>query len=720
MSPVKELIRIPTLPVANVYVPPDLSRLYDLAYNLWWAWTPAAEDLFAMVDGVAWAMYRNPVQLLINVERGRWKHVVEDETFASAYASVMSAFDAYLNQNGGAWYERTHGAGGRGPTAYFSMEYGLSHALALYAGGLGVLSGDHLKSASDLGVPLVGVGVLYRHGYFYQTVDADGLQQHAYVEYDFTRLPVRPVAGPGGGRLGVRVAFPGREVAVGVWLAQVGRVPLVLLTTDVDDNDPADRTITNILYVRSREVRLAQELVLGVGGVRALRALGIAPAAWHLNEGHCALVQVERLREALAAGAAFDDAVGLIRADTAFTTHTPVAAGHEEYEPSLARRYLAPVLGGDRHVAAALSLGRPDAAGDGEPFNLTALGIRTAAHANAVSRLNAEVCDRMWRHLRPDVPAGTPAIHPITNGVHAPTWCGRSVRDLIERRLGLGWTERLLEPDAWAAIHDIPDEELWAAHVVQKRRLLRFMQSRLREQYARHGMPPDELRALEGWFDPGVLTIGFARRFATYKRVWLVFSDRARLRALLTHPEHPVQLVFAGKAHPADRPGQELIRDTVMMAREPGIQGRVCFLENYNMRAARMLVQGADVWLNTPRRPLEASGTSGQKAALNGALNVSVLDGWWPEAHDGRSGWAIDAGVVAPDEAEQDVADAEALYRVLEEAVIPAYYERDAGGVPRRWIGMMKHAIATITPRFSAHRMVRDYLERAYLPLGGA
>ncbi len=719
MPPVKDLIRIPTLPVGDLHVPPDMSRLYELAYNLWWTWTPAAQALFAMVDGVAWAMYRNPVQLLINVERGRWKHVVEDETFASAYASVIAAFDAYLSPNGGDWFTRAHGEA-RGQTAYFSMEYGLSHALALYAGGLGVLSGDHLKAASDLGIPLVGVGVLYRHGYFYQTVDADGLQQHAYIEYDFTRLPVRPVAGPGGGRLVVRVPFPGREVAVGVWLAQVGRVPLLLLTTDVDDNDPADRTITNILYVRSREVRLAQELVLGIGGVRALRALGIAPVAWHLNEGHCALVQLERLRESLAAGTALDEAVTRVRSDSAFTTHTPVPAGHEEYEPSLARRYLTPIFGSDGNVAAALSLGRPGVAENGEPFNLTALGIRTAAHANAVSRLNAEVCDQMWRHLRSDLPAGAPAIHPITNGVHAPTWCGRAIRDLIERRLGLGWTELLVRPEAWEAFREVADEELWAAHLVQKRRLVRFMQSRLREQYARHGVPPDELRALDGWFDPGVLTIGFARRFATYKRVWLVFSDRERLRALLTHPERPVQLVFAGKAHPADRPGQQLIRDTVMMARETGIQGRVCFLENYNMRVARMLVQGADVWLNTPRRPLEASGTSGQKAALNGALNVSVLDGWWPEAHDGRSGWAIDSGAVAADEAAQDAADADALYRVLEHEVIPAYYTRDADGLPRHWIAMMKHAIATITPRFSAHRMVREYLEQAYLPLGGA
>lgn len=710
---------IPYVPVGDIELPREAGRMYELAYNLWWTWTPPAQDLFAMVDAEAWAMYRNPVQLLINVEPSRWRRLLDDETFSAAYASVLTDFDAYLRDNGGDWFARKHGGAG-GPTAYFSMEFGLHHSIPFYAGGLGVLSGDHLKSASDLGIPLVGVGILYRHGYFHQTVDADGLQQHTYLEYDFTRLPLRPVAGPGGRPLTVRVPFPGREVGVGVWLAQVGRVPLLLLTSDVEENDPADRTITNILYVRSREVRLAQEVLLGAGGVRALRALGIAPAAWHVNEGHCVLVQVERIAEMLAAGIPISDAVTSIREHTAFTTHTPVPAGHEQYEPALAERYLAPLLGGDSAaVKQVLALGNPSAGEDGHPFNLTAVGVRTAAFSNAVSRLNAEVCDRMWRHLRPDLAPPAPAIHPITNGVHSPSWCGRSVQALIERRLGHRWPERLLEPDAWDVLREIPDEELWGAHRTQKHRLVRFMRSRLRDQLARHGYPPDELRALEGWFDPNVLTIAFARRFATYKRVWLVFSDRERLRSLLTNPERPVQLVFAGKAHPADRAGQDLIRQTAMMSQEAGFRGHVCFIEDYDMRVARMLVQGADVWLNTPRRPMEASGTSGQKAGLNGALNVSVLDGWWPEAHDGRSGWAIGSGEPAADEAAQDHADAAALYRVLEHDVIPAYYAQDHDKLPRRWIAMMKHAMATITPRFSAHRMVCDYLEQAYLPLAG-
>jgi starch phosphorylase len=600
------------------------------------------------------------------------------------------------------------------------MEYGIDASLPLYAGGLGVLSGDHLKSASDLGVPLIGVGLLYRYGYFHQTVDPDGLQQHSYAESDFTRVPLRPVADGNDGRarwLSVHVPFPGRDLAVGVWVAKVGRVPLLLLTTDVPENHPADRTITNVLYVRSREVRLAQELVLGVGGVRAIRALGITPAVWHMNEGHSAFLQVERLREGVSGGESLEDAVARVRRDAVFTTHTPVPAGHEEFDPALAQRYLEPLAAATPPLAeGALGLGRANGA-QPAPLNLTALGLRTAARANAVSRLNAEVCDRMWHHLRPDVPADQAVIRPITNGVHPTTWMGRSIRALFERHLGATWQRLLRSTEAWEAVGQIPDEELWAAHREQKQRLIRFVRARLREQLARHGGTPDDLRALDGWFDPDVLTIGFARRFATYKRVWLVFSDLDRARRLLTNPDRPVQLVFSGKAHPADRPGQELIRQTAIMGHQGALRGRVCFLEDYNLRVAGMLVQGTDVWLNTPRRPMEASGTSGQKAALNGVLNVSVLDGWWPEGFDGQNGWAIGDGASEhAEEEEQDRLDAEALYTVLEQQVVPTYYDRDAGGMPRAWATMMKRAIVTIAPRFSSGRMVRDYVDLAYLP----
>jgi starch phosphorylase len=663
-------------------------------------------------------MYRNPVQLLINVPPRRWETLLDTEVFAASYASVIGALDRYVAADH-AWFARAHADYQGGPVAYASMEYGLHACLPIYAGGLGILSGDHLKTASDLGVPLVGLGLLYRHGYFRQTVDADGLQQHSYLEYDFDRLPVRPVAAAGGGRLLVEVPFPGRDVAVAVWLAEVGRVPLLLLSTDVERNHPADRAITSVLYVRSREMRLAQELVLGVAAVRALEALGIAPAVWHVNEGHSAFIQVERLRRHTAdRGAPLADAVSAVRANTLFTTHTPVPAGHERFDAALATRYLAPLAEPvGISVDELRALGRDDGDGADAPLNLTALGLRASAWANAVSRLNAEVCDAMWRHVAP-ARANGPAIHPITNGVHNATWCGPALRDLLARHVAPDWPDRLLEPDVWNRVYDIPDHELWAAHLAQKERLVRFARGRLLEQFGRHGRSPDELRALDRWFDPQALIIGFARRFATYKRVWLVFSDLERFRALLGDPARPVQLLFAGKAHPADRPGQDLIRHIAQLAHEEGVRGRIGFLEDYDMRVGAMLVQGTDAWLNTPRRPHEASGTSGQKAALNGGLNVSILDGWWPEAFDGQNGWAIE-GEAGRDDAERDRHDAAALYRVLGDAVIPTYYDRDDAGLPRRWLAMMKRAIATVSPGFSSARMVRDYVEQAYVPLAG-
>jgi starch phosphorylase len=466
-------------------------------------------------------------------------------------------------------------------------------------------------------------------------------------------------------------------------------------------------------------MRLAQELVLGVAAARALDALGIVPAVWHVNEGHSALIQVERLRRHTTdRRAPLADAVAAVRANTVFTTHTPVPAGHERFDAALAARYLAPLADpAGISVDELRALGRDDGDGADAPLNLTALGLRASAWANAVSRLNAEVCDAMWRHVAP-ARANGPAIHPITNGVHNATWCGPALRDLLARHVAPDWPDRLLEPDVWNRVYDIPDHELWAAHLAQKERLVRFARGRLLEQFGRHGRSPDELRALDRWFDPQALIIGFARRFATYKRVWLVFSDLERFRALLGDPARPVQLLFAGKAHPADRPGQDLIRHIAQLAHEEGVRGRIGFLEDYDMRVGAMLVQGTDAWLNTPRRPHEASGTSGQKAALNGGLNVSILDGWWPEAFDGQNGWAIE-GEAGRDDAERDRHDAAALYRVLGDAVIPTYYDRDDAGLPRRWLAMMKRAIATVSPGFSSARMVRDYVEQAYVPLAG-
>ncbi|RMH19728.1 MAG: alpha-glucan family phosphorylase [Acidobacteria bacterium] len=700
-----------TLHVADVELPRELEGLYELAYNLWWTWTPAARDLFAAIDEDTWARYRNPVQLLINLEPRHAYQLLERDDFMHRYEEVLHAFHAYLAGGAETFYAR-RGAPLPGPIAYVSAEYGLHQSLAIYSGGLGVLSGDHLKSASDLGLPLVAVGLLYRHGYFQQTVDRRGVQQHVYPEYDFTRLPLRPLAAATGRPRMISVPFPGRQVKAQLWLAEVGRIPLVLLDADVPENHPADRAITGQLYVSGRRMRLAQEILLGIGGVRALRALGIEPAAWHVNEGHSALLQLERLAEALAAGMSPQEARRRVAAGAVFTTHTPVAAGHERFDRELVRAYLADWCAASGvGVDEVLELGRAD--GD-ERFNLTALAIRLSRVQNGVSRLNARVASDMWRHLYP-AGAGEEPIRAITNGVHLPSWLGPEMRRLLERRLGDDWLERLRQDAAADALRALPAGELWRAHRAQKARLGRFVRARLREQRARHGRSPEALRATDAIFDEDALTIGFARRFATYKRAGLVLADEERLDALLHRDGRPLQLIFAGKAHPADGDGQALVKRIVDLAHKPRFAGKILFLEGYDMRMARMLVQGCDVWLNTPRKPYEASGTSGMKAAVNGVLNCSILDGWWPEAWNGRNGWAIDGGEHDGEEA-QDRADAEALYRLLADDVLPLYFDRDGDGLPRRWLAMMAEAIATVAWPFNAERMVLDYLEQTYLP----
>ncbi len=716
MSDLESHIQLPARRVVDLDLPEEIARLGEIAYNLWWSWSGEARRLFSAVDETAWALYRNPVQLLLNAERARWDVLIHSESFMAAYNGLVRTFDRYMDREQGTWFDTRHPEYSAGPIAYFSMEFGVHQSLALYSGGLGVLSGDHCKSASDLGVPMVAVGLLYRYGYFRQTLDDDGFQQHHYPEYDFARLPLRRVLTADGSELKVRLPFPDREVAIRVWLAQVGRLPLLLLDTDLLENDPADRAITRVLYVRGREMRLAQEIVLGVGGGAVLRALGIEPACWHINEGHSALLQLERLCAAREQGA--DDlaaAIDAIARDTAFTTHTPVPAGNEQFEIGMAARYLAPWaerLG--EPVERLLELGHADHGEPSQPFNLTAMGLRTSVFANGVSQLNGRVVDDMWRHLMAQAPGEDRRITAITNGVHVPTWLGAELRAVLEEGLGAGWMH---EEGSWSGVEEVPERDLWQAHQAQKERLVRFLRSRILDQMARNGRSPAELRRVQDLVDPNVLTVGFARRFATYKRAGLVFHDLHRLRHLLAHPGRPVQIVMAGKAHPADRPGQDLIRHIFQLSQERDLWGKVIFLEDYDIRVGRMLVQGVDVWLNNPIKPMEASGTSGQKAAMNGVLNLSIADGWWPEGYSGDNGWTIEAVESAADERERDQADALALYKKLEDDVVPAFYERDENGLPQRWIAMMKRSIATVGPRFSSDRMVRDYVERAYLPL---
>jgi starch phosphorylase len=700
------MVRIPTLQIADIELPARVHRLRDLAYDLWWSWSPSATRLFTWIDPDHWRRYHNPVELLINVEPHQWQRLLSDPEFIRAYEAVIAALDAYRERS--RWFDETYPEALRGPVAYFSMEFGLHESLGVYSGGLGVLAGDHCKAASNLGVPLVGVSLLYRSGYFRQSVDADGFQQHIYPDYDFARLPILPVEAPGGGVLTVPVDLPGRSVQAAVWKVQVGLVPVLLLDTDIPLNDPADRPITGILYVRGREMRLCQEIVLGVGGVRVLRALGISPAVWHMNEGHVAFLNLERAREMVLQGEGLGEALKAVARNSVFTTHTPVPAGNESFAVPLVRRYLRPwteEVGVD--AEAALNLGA-----DNGNFNLTVLAIRLSSSTNGVSKLHAKVSSDMWRHLWPGAPE-QPVVA-VTNGVHTESWVGPEMRSLYARHLHPEWEAHILDAELWRKVNDIPDPELWAAHRSQKERLIRFVRERVRAQTARHGRAPDEMRELETLFDPRALTIGFARRFATYKRAHLALQDLERMRALLGNPERPVQMLFAGKAHPADRAGQEVIRKLFQLTQEE-FRGTVVFLEDYDIEVARMMVQGCDVWLNTPRRPQEASGTSGMKSPVNGGVNLSVLDGWWAEGFRGDNGWGFGDGDAANPE-EQDREDAAALYRLLEEQVIPTYFEKAEDGLRRSWIGKMKASIESVVPQFSARRMVRDYVDAIYVP----
>ncbi len=713
-------VRVPTLPGAPFRLPPQLEGLRRLAYNFWWSWQPRAKVLFNRVDAPAWSRYRNPIPVLAGVSS--WADLLEDPAFMAEYQSVLREFDAYMADGSEHWFYRKHASRLNGPVAYFCAEYGIHESLGIYSGGLGVLAGDHMKAASDLGLPLVGVGVLYRKGYFRQTIDADGHQEHAYPDYDVSRLPLLRVQGSEGSPLTVQIELPGRELTAAVWVAQVGRVPVLLLDTDIPENAPSDRAITHILYVRGREMRLHQELVLGVGGVRVIRSLGIEPAVWHLNEGHSAFLLAERARELVAKGQPLDVAWDQVRRNSVFTIHTPVAAGNERFEVNLVRRVAGPLFEGDDRadtggvpIDAILALGRgPD--DDPGQWDMTAFSLRLTNGANAVSQLHAVTANGTWQHIAPKPILG------ITNGVHPGTWLGASLRDVYERHLDLDVeaVDRRSEGGrTWDKLERLPLTDLWEGHERQKLELSIFARGRLRAQFARHGEAPNALAELDRVLDPDILTIGFARRFATYKRAHLLFTDVDRLARLLWNEQRPVQIVFAGKAHPADRPGQQVIQEIFARTRSEQLRGRVFILEDYDMRIARFLVQGVDVWLNNPRRPLEASGTSGMKAAINGIVNVSVLDGWWDEGWTGDNGWAIGGRDTNPDDAAQDWADAQDLYRILEEEVVPRFYERDASGLPRRWAETMRRSIATTIWRFSTSRMLSEYVTDLYLPAAG-
>lgn len=700
-------------------LPTRIERLADLAYNLWWSWHQDARELFRTLDYPLWrATGHNPVLILREIPQERLEEAAKDPLFLRQYDAVLMAFDREL-ENGHLWFPQTYPDLTGELVAYFSAEFGLHRSLPIYSGGLGVLAGDQAKETSDLGVPFVGVGFLYSQGYFLQRIPSHGWQEAAYPPLRIEETPLRPVVDAEGQPVCVHVQLAGREVHITLWEVHVGRVRLYLMDTNLPMNEPWDRTLTSRLYGGDREMRISQEVVLGIGGVRALRALGLEPTVWHLNEGHCAFLVLERVREYVARGWTFDEAADAVRATTVFTTHTPVPAGHDAFSlPMVEKHFLGywEQLGLTRE--AFLELGRVNGP-SGPEFNMTALALRLSGYRNGVSRLHGEVSRRMWHFLWPDrTVEEVPIVH-VTNGVHMPSWISGPLDRLFRKYLGHNWQDRQDDPDLWERLDDIPDEELWALHEDQKRKMMAFIRERARRRRISGEMDPDQVLAAGAFLDPEALTIGFARRFATYKRATLICHDLERLKRIVHDLYRPVQFIFAGKAHPADDAGKHLLQQVYSLAKDPAMGGRIAFIEDYDMHVARYLVQGVDVWLNTPRRPNEASGTSGQKAAMNGVPNLSVLDGWWAEGYNGANGWAIEP-LEGADPAAQDAHDAEMLYRLLEEEVVPLFYRRDADGVPRGWVRLMKEAIRSVAPRFCTRRMVKEYTERFYIPAARA
>ncbi len=697
------------------HLPRRLRRLADLAYNLWWTWNGEAERLYRLLDRNLWEISEhNPVRFLREISRDQLTAATRDRYYLLSYDQVIDEFDRYMNSVDHAWYDNTFKSQASNLIAYFSTEFGLHETLPFYAGGLGVLSGDHLKEASDLGLPLVAIGFLYTEGYFKQRITEDGWQEANYASLRFSDLPVHPVLDDEDQPILIDVKLAGRTVYARLWQVQVGRVPLFLLDSDVDANQPSDRALTARLYTSELESRISQEIILGIGGVQALRKMSYNPCVWHMNEGHSAFMALERVREKVAAGQTFEEASEEVRRSTVFTTHTPVPAGHDQFPHALMDTYFNdywPQLGLDRD--AFFSLANQEHPW-GEAFNMTILAIRLSERRNGVSELHGKVARKMWAFLWPDKSEDEIPITYITNGIHTGTWLARRLGHLFNRYFEQGWWDRLDDPEVWRAIERIPDHELWEVRKHLKRKLVAYMRDRARLPWMRDQVHPVQVIASGVLLDPYALTIGFARRFATYKRANLLLRDPDRLLELVNRPDMPVQIIFAGKAHPADEPGKRLIQEVYSTVKRAPFGGRLVFLEDYDINLARYLVQGVDVWLNTPRRPKEASGTSGQKAAINGGLNCAVLDGWWREGYNERNGWAIGEDREWEDEAAQDAADAESLYQILENEVIPLYYERSADELPYEWLGWVKESIASLAPKFSMRRMIKEYVNMMY------
>jgi len=696
------------------HIPKKLDRLLEIAYNLRWCWDYDTMDLFRRLGAELWdESGHNPIRLLTMVPQETLDALAEDEGFKAHLDTVSEKLEAYMTAAG--WARSQVEITSQPWVAYFCAEFGITDCLSIYAGGLGVLAGDYLKAASDLGLPVVGIGLLYWEGYLNQYLNPDGWQQEEYVESDFYNAPLRLVRQDG---QPLTIEIPFRSPArAQIWRAQVGRTPLLLLDTNLYQNSEAAQRISSRLYGEGDDLRIQQEIALGIGGLRALVALGMQPALCHLNEGHAAFVTLERIRLIMErCKLSFKEAHLVASAGSIFTTHTPVPAGVDRFSRELVDRHLGPYitkLGVTLDDVMALG---SESGGQGQPLTTTVLAMRSSAYTFGVSQLHGRVSRRIWGHVWPNVPDDDVPIGAVTNGVHVPSWASREIAALFDRYLGPRWLTRPSSVEDWRQIDSIPDDELWAAHQRRRQRLVAFARARLRAQLARRGAPANEIDAAAEALDANALTIAFARRFATYKRATLLFRDITRLKSILSRPNEPVQIIYAGKAHPTDHMAKDFIKQLVHHIRDDELRARIVFLENHDLELNRYLAQGADVWLNTPRRPMEASGTSGMKAAANGVLHVSTLDGWWDEAYEPGAGWAIGRGEEYGDEGYQDGIESQDTYDLLEREVIPMFYDRDHMGLPRRWIAAMKKAMRAFCPVFNANRMVKQYVEEFYQP----
>lgn len=699
-------------------LPRRIKRLAELAHNLWWVWNPEVVRMFKEMEPILWDnCYHNPVVFLRKINRTALDRFTADRYFLDKYDRIMREFDRYMAGKD-TWFENTYPELTDQQIAYFSFEFGLHESLMVYAGGLGILSGDHLKEASDLGLPLTAVGFLYMYGYFSQHITEDGWQQAENIPINFEELPLVELLDENDQPIKISIDLPGRTVFTRVYELQVGRVKLFLMNTNIPENDAKDRQLTDRLYISDLELRISQEFLLGIGGVKVLRALGYSPSIFHMNEGHSAFLALERLREFVAGGSSLEEAKIKVSQTNVFTTHTPVPAGNDEFPMWMMEKYFSNYwneLGITRDDF--LEFAKVQQVWGGEAFSMPVLAFKLSDYRNGVSELHGAVSRKMWSKLWPDLPVDEVPIGYVTNGVHTGTWLARRMGILFSRYLGNDWLAHVDDPKIWQQIENIPDEELWRVRRHLKRKLVVYMVSRARKQWLSTQVHPVQTVASGVLLDPYALTIGFARRFATYKRANLIFKDFSRLEKLVTDEHMPVQIIFAGKAHPADEPGKLLIQEVYRKVKDARFGGRMVFLEDYDMDMARFLVQGVDVWLNTPRRPREASGTSGEKAGLNGTLNFSVLDGWWREGFNGNNGWAIGTEKEYTTEEEQDDADALSLYDTLENEIIPLYYkQRSADGLPVDWLARVKESIRTLAPQFSMRRMVKEYMSNYYVP----